>query len=167
MPVHFTQMAEGMRLLRDAGVANFANLQTDLPPSDLVVLYPKNKTPGHTIGTTDVDHLPGALSIRLDRPQSVRAILLVYSTPAQGNALINVEFDCKAASADVFHDATEYEPTLGHGVGASWVNRTIDELFIRCRCGNGHPLIEKVALLVPAEATPGDLLIGNLFFRFH
>jgi hypothetical protein len=166
LPMHYVQMADGMQLLRDAGVANFANLEIDLPPSDLVVLYPNDRTSGHTMGKRDADP-PGSLSIRLDRPRYVRAILLGYSTPAQGSESIQVEFDCKDASADVSHDATEYERTPAHGVAAGWVDRTIDELSVRCRSAGGQPRIEKIALLVPAEATPDELRIGNLFFRFH
>jgi len=163
-PMFYAQMADGMQLLRDAGVGNFANLEIDLPPSNLVVLYPKDAV---TTEKRNPDDLPGSLSIRLDRPRYVRAILVRYSTPAQGNESIEMEFDCRAASAAVSHDATDYERTPAHGVGASWVDRTIDEVSIRCRCGDGQPRIEKIALLVPAEATPSDLLIGNLFFRFH
>src|SRR5262249_53833967 len=135
--------------------------------SELVVLYPKDTSPGSRTGTPNPDDLPGSLSIRLERPRYVRAILVRYSTPAEGNASIQVEFDSMAASADVVHDRADYERTPGHGVAASWVDRNITELSIRCRCVNGQPRIQKIALLVPAEATPSDLRIGNLFFRFY
>jgi hypothetical protein len=166
-PVHFAQMAEGMRLLHDAGVGNFAQLQTDLPPSDLVVLDPNDTIAGVASAKRNAGVLSGSLSIHLSRPRYVRAILVLYSTPVQGSASVRVQVDYRTSSAEVIGDVTDYERTPGYGVGASWVDRTIDELSITCRCADGQPRIEKVALLVPADATPSRLLLGNLFFRFR
>jgi hypothetical protein len=156
-------MAQGLRDLSEAGVANFANLQSDLPPSDMVVVYPN---PGSTDAMRPREP-PSSLSIHLDQPRYVRAILLRYSTPAQGKESIEVEFSCRAASADVSHDSVEYERTPRHGVAASWVDHKIDELSVSCRCVDGRPRIEKIALLVPAQTTPDELRMGNPFFRFH
>jgi hypothetical protein len=166
-PYFYAQMADGMQLLREAGVPNFANLQIDLPPSDVVILYPKDAKPGATPRKRNPDDLPSSLSIPLDRTRYVRAILVCYSWPAEGNESVQVQFDYKGASADISHDSAEYERIPGPGIAASWVDRPISELSIRCRSGRGRPEIEKVALLVPAETTPNDLRIGNLFFRFH
>ncbi len=166
-PMYYKQMAEGMCLLHDAGVGNFANLQIELPPSELVVLYPNDTSRGPGTARPNSDHLSVSLSIRLERPRYVRAILLRYSTPIQGNTSVQVEMDCQTESGDVSHDAADYERTPGQSVAASWVDRTIDLVSIRCRCADGQPRIDKIALLVPAKATPSDLLIGNLFFRFH
>src|SRR5262249_44322467 len=41
--VHYVQMANGMRLLRQAGVPGFAELQDGLPPSNEVIVYELGK----------------------------------------------------------------------------------------------------------------------------